>query len=82
MDVSYTTFPATYFEHVWVKSQTKIVQETQPLLALHSPKSCTEAITCIPQNCHIHHSGEWNGAHRRSRISFGRTVIKALKLLH
>ena len=32
-------------------------------------------------NCHIHGSGERNGAQRRTKVSFTTTMMQALKLL-
>jgi len=32
-------------------------------------------------NCHLHSKGERNGVQRRTKVSFGRTMIQALKLL-
>ena len=49
-----------------------------PQLALHLPESRTEATNCMTQIVTIE---ENNGAQRRTRISFGRTMMQALKLL-
>ena len=52
-----------------------------PQLALHLPKSHTEATNCMTQIVTFVVKEENNGAQRRTRISFGRTMMQALKLL-
>jgi len=56
------------------------MQET-PLFALHLPKSCTEAITRVPQivTYAVRDKGmEYKG---EKKVSFGRTMMQALELL-
>jgi len=48
-----------------------------PLLALHLPKSRTETIMRALQSG----NGERNGAQRRTKVGFGKTMIQALELL-
>ena len=43
-------------------------------------KSRTEATTRTA-HCHLHSSGQRNGAKRRTKISFGRTMIQLPELL-
>ena len=47
------------------------------------PKFRTEAITCIPQIVTFKGTcrGERNGAQRRTKMSFGRTMMQALQQL-
>ena len=51
------------------------------MLALYFPKSCTEAIIMCTANRHLCGSVETNGEQRRTKVSFGRTMILALELL-
>jgi len=49
---------------------------------LRLPKSCTEPMNTCTANCHhVRSMGERNVAQRRTKVSFGRTMIQALKLL-
>ena len=51
-----------------------------PLLAVHLPKSCTIAITCIATTNHHLTEVERNGVQRKTKVSFGRTIMQALEL--
>ena len=66
----------------WVTVQAQNNVKTPPfppLLELHIPKSCTEAIMRILQI--ITYAVREKGAQRRTRVSFGRTIMLALELL-
>ena len=76
----YALFCFQLFEHLTIISSKNSVKV--PLLALHLPKSCTEALTCVnTAYCHLRGKGEMNGVQRRAKVSFGRTMMQALELL-
>jgi len=52
-----------------------------PLLALHLPKSHTEAIMCVPQipTCVVREKGM--ECQEEQRVSLGRAMMQALELL-
>jgi len=56
--------------------------QSLPLLALYLPKSSTKVITHVLQIIiYVSDSGERNGARRRTKVSFCRTMMYALELL-
>ena len=53
-----------------------------PLLALHLHKSRTKALYNLRiASRHLCGKGERNGVQRRTKVSFGRTMMQALELL-
>ena len=73
-------FTSSYFEHFWVPLQVKNnVRSTSASTALTqaSHQSHNAHIT----NHHLHGKREMSGAQRRSKVSFGRTMMQALELL-
>ena len=52
------------------------------LFALHLLKSRTEAIMrCTVTNHHLRGKGKRNNVQRRTKVSFGRTMMQVLELL-